>query len=51
MKRTRKFFKVAVSLMASASLMMALSTAVGACHYWFAQPKVPQGLEKFREEK
>ncbi len=40
MKKTSKVLRIA-----------AMGISVNACHFWFAQPKVPQGLDKFRSEK
>lgn len=51
MKKTSKVLRMAASLMAALSVVAAMGISVNACHFWFAQPKVPQGLDKFRSEK
>ncbi len=51
MKKTSKLFRMAVSLVAALSAIAAMGISVNACHFWFAQPKVPQGLEEFRKDK
>lgn len=51
MKKTSKVLRMAASLMAALSAVAAMGISVNACHFWFAQPKVPQGLDKFRNEK
>lgn len=50
MKKTSKVLRMAASLMATLSAVAAMGISVNACHFWFAQPKVPQGLDKFRSE-
>lgn len=50
MKKTSKVLRMAASLMAALSAVAAMGISVNACHFWFAQPKVPQGLDKFRSE-
>jgi cyclic lactone autoinducer peptide len=49
-KKFRKLFKLGVSLMAALSAIAAMGVSVNACHFWFAQPEVPQGMDKFRNE-
>lgn len=51
MKKTSKVLRMAASLMAALSAVAAMGISVNACHFWFAQPKVPQGLEEFRKDK
>lgn len=51
MKKTSKVLRMAASLMAALSAVAAMGISVNACHFWFAQPKVPQGLDKFRSKK
>ena len=51
MKKTSKVLRMAASLMAALSAVAAMGISVNACHFWFAQPKVPQGLDNFRSEK
>ena len=50
MKKTSKVLRMAASLMAALSAVAAMGISVNACHFWFAQPKAPQGLDKFRSE-
>lgn len=50
MKNLKKIFKLCVSLAAAMTAMAAMGISVNACHLWFAQPKVPKGLDKFRSE-
>lgn len=50
MKKTSKVLRMAASLIAALSAVAAMGISVNACHFWFAQPKVPQGLDKFRSE-
>lgn len=50
MKKTSKVLRMAASLMAALSAVAAMGISLNACHFWFAQPKVPQGLDKFRSE-
>lgn len=50
MKKTSKVLRMVASLMAALSAVAAMGISVNACHFWFAQPKVPQGLDKFRSE-
>lgn len=40
-----------MSLAAALSAIAAMGISVNACHLWFAQPKVPQGLDDFRNER
>ena len=35
-------------IVASLALMIGASTMNAACMFWFHQPKVPQGMEKFK---
>ncbi len=49
MKKFKKVLTMGISMLASLSVLAALSSSVGACHFWFAQPKVPEGLEKFKK--
>ncbi len=51
MKKTTKLFRTVLSLAAALSAMAATGISVNACHFWFAQPKVPQNLNKFMSEK
>ncbi len=51
MKKTSKVLRMAASLMAALSAVAAMGISVNACHFWFAQPKVPQGLDKFRSKE
>ena len=51
MKRFNKLFKLGISLAAALSAIAAMGISVNACHLWFAQPKVSQGLAEFRSEK
>lgn len=51
MKRMSKLFRWGMSLMAALSAIAAMGISVNACHFWFAQPKVPQGLNEFRNER
>ncbi|MEI6579833.1 MAG: cyclic lactone autoinducer peptide [Eubacteriales bacterium] len=37
------------SLVASLALFVGVSSAQAACCWWFHQPKVPQGMEKFKK--
>lgn len=50
MKKMPKLFRMIISLLASLSAVAAMGISVNACHFLFAQPKVPQGLDKFRNE-
>jgi len=50
MKKLNKFFRLGVSLAAALSAIAATGISVNACHLWFAQPKVPEALDKFRNE-
>ncbi len=51
MKRFNKLFKLGISLAAALSAIAAMGISVNACHLWFAQPKVPEALDKFRSEQ
>ena len=48
MKKASKLLRIAASLIAAMSAVAAMGISVNACHFWFSQPKVPQGLEKFK---
>lgn len=49
MKKASKLLRMAASLIAALSAVAAMGISVNACHFWFAQPKVSQGLEKIRK--
>lgn len=51
MKRTNKWLKRVISLAAALTATAAMGISASACHFWFAQPKVPADLEKFRNRK
>ena len=36
--------------MASLALVVGVATESAACHWFFHQPKVPQGMKKFRKQ-
>ncbi len=38
------------SCLASLALVAGVSTTTQACWWWFAQPKMPDGLSKFTKE-
>ncbi|MBQ5319719.1 MAG: cyclic lactone autoinducer peptide [Oscillospiraceae bacterium] len=48
-------FRQLIMQMASGLSAMSLRVGVGsvakACWWWFAQPKIPQGMEKFTKEQ
>ena len=50
MKKLNKLFKLGISLAAALSAIAAMGISVNACHLWFAQPKVPEALDQFRNE-
>lgn len=51
MKKLNKLFKLGISLAAALSAMAAMGISVNACHLWFAQPKVPEVLDKFKSKQ
>lgn len=51
MKRANKMIVRLLSLAAALAATAAMGISVSACHFWFAQPKVPDNLEKFRNRK
>ncbi len=49
-RKIEKVFKTVMSLAAALSAVAATGISVNACHLWFAQPKVPEALDQFRNE-
>lgn len=40
-----------MSMVAAAALLLGITSVSNACFFAFAQPKVPQRIEKFRNKK
>lgn len=52
MRLVKRFsIKGLMSMVAAAALLLGITSASNACFFAFAQPKVPQGLEKFRNKQ
>lgn len=47
----RKLFMRLASCLSAVSLHVGVGSVSKACWWWFAQPKVPQGMDKFGSEK
>ena len=47
----RQWFMYFASYLSAAALCVGIDSATKACWWWFAQPKVPQKLEKFTSDQ
>ena len=50
-KVLKKLFMKYAAYVASFMFIIGVSSCSQACCWWFAQPKVPEALEKFKSER
>lgn len=49
--KVKYLFMQLATLLAATSLYVGIESVSKACWWWFAQPKVPEALDRFRSEK
>lgn len=51
MKKLQRIILKFSGSVAAMALMLGVSSATSACYFWFHQPEMPKGIEKFRKDK
>ena len=49
MKQVKQAIIKIAGLMASFALVLGVTTATSACSWWYHQPKLPEGMDKFKK--